>query len=179
MDAADPQPAREPRHAPDQRPSSSAVGTSPGPGGDDALVIAERDAHTILVRARQDEHAALELRRRLRIEALATIEPDDRIGSLLDPGENLIAVRDATVVARHPTVGAEAPRVVRLYVTTTRLVLLGSSSWSIPLDQIDELAVAGEQVLVTLVDGQGICLDAGSPRLLRVQIAAVRAGLRT
>lgn len=188
MDPPDPQspqspqpPTQAPNRPPPPSPVSTALGNSPTDPHPvaDALRIAERDADAIVARARQDECSALDLRRRLRTGALATIEPDDRIRDLLGSGEQVIAVRDAAVVERHPTTAAETPRVVRLYVTTTRLVLLGSAPWSIPLDQIDELAVAGEQALVTLVDGQGICLDAGSPRLLRVQIAAVRAGLRT
>jgi hypothetical protein len=40
---------------------------------------------------------------------------------------------------------------------------------------IEELAVAGERVLISLTDGTGLRLDAGAPRVLRLLIAAVRA----
>ena len=169
MDALEPQPLTS--------PASASIDTDPRPATHDAIAV--RDADAILDRATQDERAALELRRRLRTEPLTTIAPDAHVGDLLDAGERVIAVREAVVVERHPASAAETPRIVRLYVTTARLILVGDAPWSIPLDQIDELSVAGEQILITLVDGEGIRLDAGPPRLLRVQIAAARAGIRT
>ncbi|MEO6208434.1 MAG: hypothetical protein ABIP77_10845, partial [Candidatus Limnocylindrales bacterium] len=141
--------------------------------------IAVRDADAILDRVAQDERAARELRGRLRTEPLTTIPPDAHASELLDRGEGLIAVRDAVVVTLHPAPAEAPPRVVRLYVTTARIILADDTPQTIPLDQIDELSLAAEQILLTLVNGEGICLDAGPPRLLRVQIAAARAGIRT
>jgi hypothetical protein len=74
----------------------------------------------------------------------------------------------------------------RLYLTSTRLVLLGrptadgpvESELSVALGDIEELAVVGERLLVSLADGTGITIDAGRPRLLRVQIAAARYAAR-
>ena len=157
--------------------ASDSIDIEPRPATHDAIAV--RDADAILDRATQDERAALELRRRLRTEPLTTIAPDAHVGELLDTGERVVALRDAVVVKHHPAPAAGPPRVVRLYVTTARLILVDETPWTIPLDQIDELSLSGEQILVTLVDGQGICLDAGPPRLLRVQIAAARAGIRT
>ena len=157
--------------------ASDSIEIDPRPATHDAIAV--RDADAILDRATQDERAALELRRRLRTEPLTTIAPDAHVGELLDTGERVVALRDAVVVKHHPAPAAGPPRVVRLYVTTARLILVDETPWTIPLDQIDELSLSGEQILVTLVDGQGICLDAGPPRLLRVQIAAARAGIRT
>ncbi len=157
--------------------ASDSIDIDPRPATHDAIAV--RDADAILDRATQDERAALELRRRLRTEPLTTIAPDAHVGELLDTGERVVALRDAVVVKHHPAPAAGPPRVVRLYVTTARLILVDETPWTIPLDQIDELSLSGEQILVTLVDGQGICLDAGPPRLLRVQIAAARANFRT
>ena len=47
---------------------------------------------------------------------------------------------------------------IRLVVTTTRMILIGRTTRSIPFNQIDEVSVAGEQVLVSLIDGEGLCL---------------------
>jgi hypothetical protein len=75
----------------------------------------------------------------------------------------------------------------RLYLTTARLVLLVrptadgpvDAELSVLLSDIDELAVVGERLLVSLADGTGLTVDAGRPRLLRVQIAAARHASRT
>ena len=73
----------------------------------------------------------------------------------------------------------------RLYLTTARLVLLArtpdgpsDAELSVPLDDVEELACVGERLLVSLADGTGLTIDAGRPRLLRVQIAAARAAAR-
>ncbi len=175
MDAQEPQPLTS--TASTASTASGSIDIDPRPATHEGIAV--RDADAIVDRAMEDERAALELRRRLRSEPLTTIAPDDRVGDLLDTGERVIAVREAVVVERHPASAAGTPRIVRLYVTTARLILVGDAPWSIPLDQIDELSVAGEQILIALVDGEGIRLDAGPPRLLRVQIAAARAGIRT
>ena len=49
---------------------------------------------------------------------------------------------------------------------------------SVGLADIEELACVGERLLVSLADGTGLTIDAGRPRLLRVQIAAARAAWR-
>ena len=79
----------------------------------------------------------------------------------------------------------------RLYLTTARLVLLvrptadgqtadgpTDGELSVGLADIEELACVGERLLVSLADGTGLTIDAGRPRLLRVQIAAARAASR-
>ncbi len=79
----------------------------------------------------------------------------------------------------------------RLYLTTARLVLLvrptadgqtadrpTDGELSVGLADIEELACVGERLLVSLADGTGLTIDAGRPRLLRVQIAAARAAWR-
>ena len=141
--------------------------------------VAIRDAEAVVDRALADENAALDLRRRLRTEPLPTIEPADDVAAMLAPDEQVITDRDAVVVDRDGAGPPPDDRLIRLVVTTARLVLISRTTRSIAFDQIDEVSVAGEQVLVSLIDGEGLSLDAGGPRLLRLQIAAARAGIRT
>ncbi len=140
---------------------------------------AVRDAEAVVERALADEHAAIDLRQRLKSEPLPTIEPADDVAAMLAPDEQVITVRDAVVVERDRSGPSPEDRLIRLVVTTARLILIGRAARSIPFDRIDEVSVAGEKVLVSLIDGEGLSLDAGGPRLLRLQIAAARSGIRT
>ena len=67
----------------------------------------------------------------------------------------------------------------RLYLTTQRLMVVGGAPLDVELSQIDELALAGERLLITLRDGTGLSIDASRPRLMRVQIAAALAAGRS
>lgn len=163
MDAADPQ------IDPGPRPSDPA-------STDDQPAL--RDAQARLDRAREDDRMVVELRHRLTGGELPSIDPDPAVTAALAAGERPIAARDAVVVERYGPDGPEPSRVMRLYVTTARLLLFGGLTWSIPLSDIDELSIAGERVLVSLADGNGLRLDAGSPRVLRVLIAAARSHAR-
>jgi hypothetical protein len=49
---------------------------------------------------------------------------------------------------------------------------------SIRLEQVREIALAGERLLITFDGGEGISLDLDRPRLLRVEIAAVMTAAR-
>ena len=163
-----------------------------------------RDAADIVARTRADETDAIAARERYRSEGLAAIEPDPEIGARLQQNESLVEMRPGAMVGRALLVGvggaagedgvgtassaAHAAEKLsgRLYLTTTRLLLLVRSTaegpidaeLSVPLSDIDELAVVGERLLVSLSDGTGLTVDAGRPRLLRVQIAAARHASR-
>jgi hypothetical protein len=50
---------------------------------------------------------------------------------------------------------------------------------TVRLVEIEELSLAAEQLLVTLHDGTGLSFDAGSPRLLRVLVAAAVEAARS
>jgi hypothetical protein len=143
---------------------SLATGLDLGPG--------IRDAEAILERAREDERAAFDARARYRNEGLPAIEPDDEIAASLRPDESVVVVRPSSVVSRHPRGDGIEDFAGRLYLTSRRLVLLGQTTLEVDLREIDELALAGERLLVTLNDGAGLSIDATQPRLLRVQIAA-------
>jgi hypothetical protein len=125
-----------------------------------------------------DEAAASEARARFRTFGVEPLEADDRVRALLDPCEQVLAIRHSVALDRR--LGSSRTSVIDsirgdLYVTTTRLVLVGEQVVTFHLDQIEDSALAGESVLLILGDGVGIVLDADRPRLLRVQIAAARA----
>jgi hypothetical protein len=171
----------------------------------DPSAAALRDATNILARTAEDEADAIQARERYRNEGLPAIEPDPEIGARLRPNEELVEMRPGAMVGRAllagvggaagedgaGTASSAAQAVVeslsgRLYLTTARLVLLVrpaaggpvDSELSVGLAEIEELACVGERLLVSLADGTGLTIDAGRPRLLRVQIAAARAASR-
>jgi hypothetical protein len=162
-----------------------------------------RDAADILDRSAADEADAVDARARYRQGDLPVIEPDVEIARRLRPGEQLVEVRPAAMIGRafhagdstasdSGSAGASSSAeslAGRLYVTTERLVVLGrtgagttatavDAELAVGLSEIDELAVVGERLLLSLSDGTGLTIDAGRPRLLRVQIAAARAASR-
>jgi hypothetical protein len=165
-----------------------------------------RDAADIVARTTADETDAIQARERYRNEGLPVIAPDPEIGARLRPNEELVEMRPGAMVGRAllagvggaagedgaGTASSAAQAVVeslsgRLYLTTARLVLLVrpsadgpvESELSVALGDIEELAVVGERLLVSLSDGTGVTIDAGRPRLLRVQIAAARYASRS
>ena len=141
-----------------------AIGLEGGPG--------IRDAEEILERTREDEREAFEARARYRTDGLPTIEPDGQIADHLRAGEAVFVERPSSVVSRHQRRDSTDDFAGSLYLTSQRLIVVGHTPFEVGLDQIDELALAGERLLVTLADGSGLSIDAARPRLLRVQIAA-------
>ena len=98
--------------------------------------------------------------------------PTARSRSTSAPGETVFVERPSSVISRHQRGDGTDDFAGSLYLTSQRLLLLGHAPFEVELDQIDELALAGERLLVTLADGTGLSIDAARPRLLRVQIAA-------
>jgi hypothetical protein len=150
---------------------SLAIGLGGGPG--------IRDAEEILDRAREDERDAIEARSRYRADGLPVLEVDGPVAERLRPGETVIDTRTSAVVSRHLRGDGNDDFPGRLYLTTQRLMVVGGAPLDVELDQIDELALAGERMLITLRDGTGLSIDASRPRLMRVQIAAALAAGRT
>ncbi len=128
----------------------------------------------------QDESAAEEARSRYRGQPMVELEPDDAITRRLRPGEVLLAIRRAIRWERRQDPSRlEGPGLRGdLYLTSARLELLGEVETGIALDDIDDVLVCGERLLLVTRGGAGITLDAESPRLLRVEIAAARAAAR-
>lgn len=130
--------------------------------------------------AATDQATADEARLRYRRRGVGRIDADEQIGPILEPGEQLVAVRRSAVVDRPetPESGAALPGVADVYVTTRRLVLVGQEVHSFDLATVDEAVVSNERLLLVLCDGAGLVLKVDWPRLLRVEIAAARAARR-
>jgi hypothetical protein len=165
--------------------SRAATGSAPGASGADTDTAADapafRDAAAVLARAEADEAAAGQARERYRVEPLRALEPDARIAPLLAPDEHLLAVRRSVMLDRYPSrSGSDVPRGVGgdLYLTARRLVLLGRIALSFDLGEIKEVGLSGERLLLVLLHGSSVSLDAAQPRLLRVEIGSARAEAR-
>ncbi len=137
------------------------------------------DAAAVLERTEHDERAATDARRRYRADGIAPMAADDSLLPHLAADEHMLALRTNSLVEDcGPTNRTDSPRTGgRLYLTNRRILQLGRSSMSIDIGLIDELALAGDRLLLTLRDGHGFAIDLPEPRLFRVQIAAaIRAG---
>lgn len=118
-------------------------------------------------------------RRRLRDQGVVAIEPDERIGVMLAPGERVVAVRRAISVERRKDIrDPELALHGDLYVTTTRLVCLGQVPIDVPLAEISEAIVAAGALRLIVGDGRGVEIRTGDPYLLRVEISAAREAAR-
>ncbi|MCU0479541.1 MAG: hypothetical protein MUE92_12520 [Chloroflexi bacterium] len=126
-----------------------------------------------------DAARADEARRRFHEQGVIPIEPDDRIGVMLAPGELVLAVRRSASLDRRHHRRADDPGLPGdLYVTTQRLIHLGRSAVVYALDEILEADVASDQLLLVVGDNRGVAIDVGDPLLLRVEIAAARSAVR-
>jgi len=136
-----------------------------------------RDAEAIAERVALDEKAADEERQRLAVEGLPILLPPADLLFRLLPDELLHAERRAALLER-PREGP--PSGGMLYLTSRRLVHVGNERIEeIRLSDIRDMAVAMERLLlVELTDGSDLAIEVDRPRLLRVQVAAARSGLR-
>jgi len=128
--------------------------------------------------AEHDGREAEAAREQYRTTGLPHISPDDAVAAHLSPGEGVVAVRALVSVDRDGAGDVTGAISGPLYLTTHRLMLLGGSPVTVDLSVIDELALVGERLLVSLRDGTGLDLQVAGPRLLRVQIAAALMGAR-
>jgi len=139
-----------------------------------------RDARAIAARVAEDEAASDDARHRYQTDGLPVVEPDAGFAPLALPGEALHASRKNALLER-TLVGAPRPlpEAGTLYLTSARLLHVGAEATSIPLGEIEEMAVALERlVLVRLRGGTHLAIDTDRPRLLRVQIAAALVATR-
>ena len=155
----------------DRDPSSPTVerSTEEGPALRDAAAVAERAA--------ADEADAAVARERFRAGPVPSIEPDEVIVGHLTPGESVYDLRTRAIL-RTPGNDGALGYGGSLYLTSRRLVHLGQVSMSVQLTDIVETSIAGERLLLTLPDGEGIALDVDRPRLFRAQMAAALLELR-
>jgi len=143
------------------------------------LTVGAGSAGRALDEAAADEAAADEARRRLHEQGIVPIEPDDRIGVMLAPGERVVAVHRAVSLERRkgwldPLGGLGGD----LYVTTRRLIHFGPVPVEYALCEIREAVVATGALRLIVGEGRGVEIEVHDPRLLRVEIAAVREAAR-
>ena len=135
--------------------------------------ILTEDARAIQ-RVREDERAAGEARQVYRTRAIRPIDPTADLLPYLGPDEVPLAMRSTSLLEDcGPSEVSDLPRTDGpIYVTNERLVQLGRARTVVELRSIDELALAGERLLLTLRDGRGFAIDLPQPRLFRVEVAA-------
>jgi hypothetical protein len=136
-----------------------------------------RDAASVAARAEADEAEAAAARARFRADGLPSLDPDDAIAGHLAPNESVHALR-ARAILREPGGDRSLGYGGTLYLTSRRLVHLGQVIVSVQLADIEETAIAGERLLLTLRGGEGLTFDLDGPRLLRAEIAAATRGVR-
>jgi hypothetical protein len=136
-----------------------------------------RDAATTAARAEADEREAVEARARLRDAPLPRIDPDERVAPHLQPGELVHDLRPSAIL-RAPGDDRALGYGGTLYLTSHRLVHVGQVTVNVQLSDIVETALAGERLLITLRDGDGLSLDIDRPRTLRTEIAAALRDVR-
>jgi hypothetical protein len=124
-----------------------------------------------------DEEAAAAARERFRSVPIPTIEVDDAIRSHLHPGELVHSLRRRAILSTPGGDGALGHGGT-LYLTSRRLIHLGQVVVTVGLTDLQETSLAGERLLLTLRDGDGLTLDVDKPRLLRAEMAAIGQGLR-
>ena len=155
----------------DRDPSSATVdpSTEEGPALRDAAAAAER--------AEADETDARDLRARLQDRPLEVLEPDEGIAEQLARGELVHGLRPSAIL-RAPGGDRALGYGGTLYLTSRRLVHLGQVILAVQLSDIVETSLAGERVLLTLRDGEGLAIDMDRPRTFRTELAAAMRALR-
>ena len=136
-----------------------------------------RDAATAAARAADDEEAAAAARDRFRVAPIPAIEADGDVRTHLDRDERVHALRRHAILSV-PGGDNALGYGGTLYLTSRRLVHLGQVVVSVGLVDIEESSLAGERLLLTLRNGEGLRLDVDQPRLLRAEMAAVGQELR-
>ena len=120
-------------------------------------------------------------RARYRIEGPPRLEPDERLATLVEHDEWVIAVRTPAILDRREQRPGEPARPGlggQLAVTSRRLIWAGRQVLTFELAEVDEIVLSGDRLLVVMRDGVGVALDVDQPRLLRVEISAARAAAR-
>jgi hypothetical protein len=136
-----------------------------------------RDAATAVARAAADEAAADAARDAFLVSPVPVLDPDERVAPHLHHGEQVHGLRRHAIL-RAPGDDRALGYGGSLYLTSRRLIHLGQVIVTVQLTDIVEASLAGERLLLTLRDGEGLTLDLDRPRLLRAEIAAVARDLR-
>ena len=136
-----------------------------------------RDAATAVERAAADEALASAARDMFLVSPVPVMAADEQVSPHLLPGEQVHGLRRHAILRapgddRAPGYGGS------LYLTSRRLLHLGQVIVTLRLTDIVETSIAGERLLLTLRDGEGLALDLDRPRLLRAEMAALTRDLR-
>ena len=146
-------------------PAGSMVGAGPEEGP------ALRDASELATRIAADEREAVMARERFADGRLPVLEPDPVVARELRPNELVHGLRSSAIL-RPPGDDRALGYGGTLYLTSDRLLHVGQVNVNVQLADIVETSLAGERLLITLRDGDGIALDVDRPRTLRTEIAA-------
>jgi len=136
-----------------------------------------RDASLAATRAAEDEEAAAAAREGFRIAPIEPIEADEAIRPHLAAGERVHALRRHAIL-RAPGGEGALGYGGTLYLTSRRLIHLGQVVVSVNVSDVKESSLAGERLLLTLREGEGMSIDVDRPRLLRAEMAEIGRGLR-
>lgn len=109
----------------------------------------------------------------------APADADPRLAGVLEPGELLIDKRLQAVLTRVTDDRRSSdPMPGALFLTDRRLLHLDGQNASINLAEIEELAIAGDRLLVTLAGLHGVIVDIESAAEFRAAISAAISALR-
>lgn len=122
-----------------------------------------------------DEAAARDVRRQTAEGGLDPLMPDPMVAPYLTADEVVFAQRARAVLNAERDVPGYLGAV---YITSKRVLHLGQVVVSVHLRDIAESALAGERLLLTLRNGDGVTIDVPAPRLFRAQLAAAASGWR-
>jgi hypothetical protein len=138
-----------------------------------------RDAEKITTRIAADEEAANAAQEAYAAGGLPSIEPDDGARAVLLAGEQLHSVHGSAVLEA-PTEEEDAlPHGGTLYLTSARLLHIGSETTDVPLSEIVDVTVGLERlVLIRRLDGSDLAVEVDQPRLLRVQLVTALSAIR-
>jgi hypothetical protein len=126
-----------------------------------------------------DTFAADVARVQLRRRGIVPIEPDAVIGRMLAPDERVVAVRRSVPLERRRRRrDPDSLLSGDLYVTTRRLMYLGTVPAEYPILDVREAVAAPGVLRLVVGDGRGVEIGVGDPRVLRVEIGAVREAAR-
>ena len=135
-----------------------------------------RDVATAIERAAADEAAASAARDAFLVSPVPILEPDERVMPHLFQDEKVHGLRRHAIL-RAPGDDRALGYGGSLYLTSRRLMHLGQVFVTVQLTDIVETSLAGERLLLTLRDGEGLTFDLDRPRLLRAEMAAVARDL--
>ena len=136
-----------------------------------------RDAATAVERAAADEALASAARDMFLVSPVPVMDADESVSPHLLQDEKVHGLRRHAILCA-PGDDRALGYGGSLYLTSRRLIHLGQVVVTVQLTDIVEASLAGERLLVTLRDGEGLALDIDRPRLLRAEMAAVARDLR-